>query len=134
IIAKTFISNPGVASASILFIGLAVVFGLVNKQLGSKKGAFVITSIIGVALMYYFIFLGMQIPFELNYEMWVLLLLVYCFIASVTPVSFLLQPRDYLSSFLLYGLMIFAVIGVFVANPEIKMDNNIQMSTENLGY
>lgn len=134
IIAKTFISNPGVASASILFIGLAIVFGLVNKHFASKKGAFVVTSIIGVALMYYFVFLGMQIPFEFNYEMWVILLLVYCFIASVTPVSFLLQPRDYLSSFLLYGLMVFAVIGVFVANPEIKMDNEIRMSTENLGY
>ena len=134
IIAKTFISNPGVASASILFIGLAIVFGLVNKQFSSKKGAFVITSVIGVIFMYYFVYLGMQIPFVLDYKLWIIVLLLYCFVASVTPVSFLLQPRDYLSSFLLYGLMIFAVVGIFIANPEIKMDNEIQMSSESLGY
>lgn len=134
IIAKTFVVNPGVASASILFIALAIVFGLVNKWMGSRKGAFLLTSILGVALMYYFVYLGMQIPFLLDYQLWILLLLVYAFIASVTPVSFLLQPRDYLNSFLLYGLMILAVIGVVVANPEIKMESQVELSTENLGY
>lgn len=134
IIAKTFISNPGVASASILFIVLAIIFGLVNKFLESNSGAFLITSIIGVFLMYYFVYLGMQTPFVLDYKVWIVLLLIYCFVASVTPVSFLLQPRDYLSSFLLYGLMVFAVVGIFIANPEIKMDNEVQMSTESLGY
>lgn len=134
IIAKTFITNPGTASSSMLFIGLAIVFGLVNRLFADKKWAFAITSVVGVVLMYYFVYLGMQIPFSLNYNLWITLLLAYCFIASVTPVSFLLQPRDYLSSFLLYGLMAFAIIGVIVANPEIKMDNQVQLSTENLGY
>src|SRR5690554_3199912 len=63
IIAKTFVNNPGVASASILFILLAIVFGLVNKFIGNKKGAFIVASLIGVVLMYYFIYLGTQIPF-----------------------------------------------------------------------
>lgn len=134
IIAKTFVNDPGVASASILFIGLAIIFGIVNKFFSSIKAAFIITSIVGVLLMYYFVYLGTQIPFVLNYNLWIVVLLSYCFIASVTPVSFLLQPRDYLSSFLLYGLMIFAVVGVLVANPEIKMDNQVQINTENLGY
>ncbi len=134
IIAKTFVNSPGVASASMLFIGLAIVFGMVNKLTSHKKGAFVLNSIIGVVLMYYFVYLGIQIPFLLDYKLWIVLLMGYAFIASVTPVSFLLQPRDYLNSFLLYGLMIFAVIGVFIANPEIKMDNEVQFSSENLGY
>lgn len=134
IIAKTFISNPGVASASILFIGLAIVFGLVNRFTGNKKGAFIIISVIGVLLMYGFAYLGLQLPFVLDYGTWVIILMVYAFIASVTPVSFLLQPRDYLSSFLLYGLIVFAVVGVMIANPEIKMDNEVQLSTESLGY
>ena len=134
IIAKTFVNNPGVASSSILFIILAIVFGLVNRITGQKKSAFVLASVVGVLLMYYFVYLGVQIPFALDYRMWVGLLLLYAFIASVTPVSFLLQPRDYLSSFLLYGLILFAVIGVLVANPEIKMDNEVQLATENMGY
>ncbi|WP_186753633.1 carbon starvation CstA family protein [Echinicola salinicaeni] len=134
IIAKTFINNPGVASASILFIGLAVVFGIVNKFVADKKSLFIIISLIGVSLMYYFVYLGMQIPFELNYELWLYILLAYAFIASVTPVSLLLQPRDYLNSFLLYGLIIFATIGILYANPEIKMDTQVNITSENLGY
>ena len=134
IIAKTFVNNPGAATASGLFIVLAIVFGLVNRLSGDKKSAFVLTSVIGVVLMYYFVYLGAQLPFSLTYELWVGLLLVYAFIASVTPVSFLLQPRDYLSSFLLYGLMILAVVGILVANPEIKMDSQVHLKTENLGY
>ena len=134
IIAKTFVNNPGVASASGLFILLAIAFGLINRLSGDKKLTFVITSVIGVGLMYYFVYLGAQIPFSLSYELWIGLLLAYAFVASVTPVSFLLQPRDYLSSFLLYGLMVLAVVGVMVANPEIKMDTRVQLNTENLGY
>ena len=134
IIAKTFVNDPGAASASILFITLAIVFGLVNRISGTRKWSFLLNSVIGVVLMYYFVFLGMQIPFVLDYRLWVFLLLAYAFLASVTPVSFLLQPRDYLSSFLLYGLIIFGIAGVFFANPEIKMDNHVQLSTQNLGY
>jgi carbon starvation protein len=134
IIAKTFVANPGVASASILFIFLAIGFGIVNRIVGDKKVAFIIISIIGVVLMYFFVYLGMQLPFVLDYKIWILALLAYAFIASVTPVSLLLQPRDYLNSFLLYGMMIAAILGVFIANPEIKMSNEITVSTENLGY
>lgn len=134
IIAKTFVSNPGVASASILFIILAIAFGFVNRLLGKSNFSFIVISIIGIIFMYYFVYLGMQIPFELNYQAWVYILLAYAFLASVTPVSALLQPRDYLNSFLLYGLIISAVVGVFIDNPEIKMDNDIYISSENLGY
>ncbi len=134
IIAKTFVSNPGVASASFLFIILAVAFGIMNRLVGDKKISFIILSIIGVVLMYYFVYLGMQFPFELDYKIWILALLGYAFIASVTPVSMLLQPRDYLNSFLLYGMIIAAVVGVFVANPSIEMSNEIAVSNESLGY
>jgi len=134
IIAKTFVSNPGVASASISFIFLAVAFGWVNKLIGNKKLAFTLLTIVGVILMYVFVYLGMKIPFVLNYNSWILVLLGYAFIASVTPVSMLLQPRDYLNSFLLYGMIIAAVLGVFIANPDIQMSNEIHITDENLGF
>jgi carbon starvation protein len=134
IIAKTFVKNPGVASTSALFIFLAVVFGYFNRRLTHKKSAFLWLSIIGVFLMYYFVILGNKIPFDLNYVFWVGLLLAYAFVASVTPMSVLLQPRDYLSSFLLYGLIILALVGVFVANPEVKMDHNVIFHSEDIGY
>lgn len=134
IIAKTFITNPGVASSSILFILLALVFGWISKFTESKKNAFVIISVLGVALMYYFVYLGQLLPFSLDYQTWVYVLLAYAFFASVTPVGMLLQPRDYLNSFLLYGLIIAAVVGVLVANPTIQMDTEVHFSSENLGY
>jgi carbon starvation protein len=134
IIARTFISNPEVASASILFIGLAVVFGFVSKITAHKKHAFTITSIIGAILMYYFVYLGTQLPLSLGFDLWIYLLLFYAFLASVAPVAMLLQPRDYLNSFLLYGLILSAVIGIFVANPMIEMDTTVTVAPENLGF
>lgn len=134
IIAKTFVANPGVASASISFIFLAIAFGWANKIVGDKKVPFLILTAIGIILMYFFVYLGMKVPFDMSYEFWILALLGYAFLASVTPVSFLLQPRDYLNSYLLYGMIIAAVLGVIVANPEIKMSNEVHISDENLGY
>src|SRR5690554_5826181 len=130
IIAKTFISNPEVASASILFIILAIAFGIVNKLTANIKHAFTIISIIGAVLIYYFVYLGTQIPFSLDFDLWIYILLIYAFLASVTPVSMLLQPRDYLNSFLLYGLILSAVIGIFVANPTIAMDRSEEHTSE----
>ncbi|MHA7131300.1 carbon starvation CstA family protein [Algoriphagus namhaensis] len=134
IIAKTFVSNPGVASASISFIVLAIIFGSFSRRLKHQKHAFLLLTIIGVILMYLFVYLGTLFPFILDYKVWIACLLIYAFIASVTPVSLLLQPRDYLNSYLLYGLIIAAVLGVLIANPEIQMPNEIRMKSEDLGY
>ncbi len=134
IIAKTFVSNPSVASASLSFIVLAILFGLVSKKYKNKKGSFVILTIVGVGLMYLFVYMGTIFPFALDYRVWIFALLAYSYVASVTPVSWLLQPRDYLNSYLLYGLIIAAVFGVVIANPEIQMGNGIQFKSEDLGY
>ncbi len=134
IVAKTFVNNPGAASSSTLFVVLAIAFGMVDKVTGNKKYALVITSIVGIILMYYFVYLGIQFPIALGYNVWVVLLMAYAFVASVSPVSFLLQPRDYLSSFLLYGLILIAVVGIVAANPEIKMDTQVLINAEGLGY
>ena len=134
IIAKTFVSNPEVGSSSILFILLAIAFGITNKLTANKKHAFAIISVVGAFLIFYFVNLGTQIPLVLDFDLWIYLLLIYAFLASVTPVTMLLQPRDYLNSFLLYGLIIAAVVGIVVANPTIQMDTNVDLSPANLGF
>jgi len=134
IIAKTFVANPGVASASLLFIFLAVAFGFVNRWIGNKTISFIALTVVGVVLMYYFVYLGTQTPLILDYQIWVGVLLIYAFIASVTPVALLLQPRDYLNSYLLYGMMIAAVAGVIIADPQIQMSTEVMPSSESLGY
>ena len=133
IIAKTFVKNPEVASASMFFIFLAVVFGQAMKYFQKNNTAFVILSIIGVILMYFFIYLGAEFPLAGSYMLWVVVLLGYSFVASVAPMTVLLQPRDYLSSYLLYGLILAAIVGVCFANPEIKMDSAISTHVEGYG-
>lgn len=133
IVAKTFVSDPGAASASVFFIVLAIIFGIINRKYNSKK-AFLVLSVVGVLTMYGMIYLGSQLPLELTYVVWVGLLLFYAFVASVTPVSLILQPRDYLNSFLLYGLMLFGIVGIFWANPQIQMTTEITYNSPALGY
>jgi carbon starvation protein len=133
IVAKTFVSDPGAASASVFFIALAILFGMINRKYNSKK-AFLVLTIVGVLTMYGMIYIGSLLPLNLTYMVWVGLLLIYAFIASVTPISFILQPRDYLNSFLLYGLMLFGVVGIFWANPDIMMTTEVTYNSPALGY
>ena len=131
IVAKTFVSVPSAASASLMFMGLALVFGWVMNKF---KMSFWVLSVTGVVIMYLMVYLGTLWPVDLSYNAWVIILLVYCIFAAIAPVWVLLQPRDYLNSFLLYGMMLFGIIGIFVANPEIKMSSDVVLEVSNLGY
>jgi len=112
--AKTFVSVPSAASASLMFIILAVVFGFAVYRSNVPMG---IGTIIGVVLLFCCVYLGLKFPLNLPFTTWVFILLAYIFVASVAPVWILLQPRDYLNSFLLYAVLAGAVIGLFVSSP-----------------
>ncbi len=131
IVARTFVTVPSAASASVMFMGLAVVFGGVLRK---SVMPFWLLSVIGVGMMYGMIWLGTLYPVSLSYNTWVFILLAYCFIAAIAPVDMLLQPRDYLNSFLLYGMMLFGILGIIVANPQIEMTSEVTMQVPNLGY
>lgn len=130
IIAKTFVKVPSSATASLGFIVLALIFGFVSTKLKAPLG---LTTVIGVILMYSFVYVGDKVPLTLTYNQWILILFIYVFAASVTPVWILLQPRDYLNSFLLYGMMILGILGIFKYNPQIQMTSMPQFSVEHLG-
>jgi len=131
IVAKTFVKVPSAATASAGFMALAMVFGWALRRFTMP---FWLLSTLGVLIMYSFIYIGELFPLNLSYTVWILILLAYIYIAAVTPVWLILQPRDYLNSYLLYGMMFFGMIGVFVANPSIKMDSAISFEVESLGY
>lgn len=131
IVARTFISVPAAASASIGFILLAILFGLLFR---SGKIPFWLLTILGVTIMYAMVYGGELFPIEMGYWAWILLLLGYVFVAAVTPVQILLQPRDYLNSFLLYGMILFGFLGVMVANPTATMSNEISFYAPGLGF
>lgn len=75
----------------------------------------------GVGLLVVCIAVGLKYPIYLSKTFWLGMVFVYIFIASVTPVWILLQPRDYLNSFLLYFMIIAAVIGIVGSNPTVNL-------------
>ena len=115
--ASTFVANGGVASSSLMFIALAVGFGVCIYRF---KMPVVLASLIFVPLVFAAVWFGQKVPIDAAMvpaviannpaKTWDILLLAYCLLASTLPVWLLLQPRDYLSSFLLYA----AVLGGFV--------------------
>ncbi len=112
------VANGSVATASMLFILLAIGFGFAVYR---KNAPMVVASVIGVILLAACVAIGLAFPLDFSKTFWLIVVFVYIMIASVTPVWILLQPRDYLSSFLLYFMMIAAVIGIFGAHPAIQI-------------
>ncbi len=117
VVASTFVASPEAATSSLLFIVLAIGFGFFVYR---KGVSLTIGSIIGVSLLFISIYIGMLYPLTLDKNIWMILLLIYITIASITPVWILLQPRDYLNSFLLYAMLVGGFAGIMIMAPEIK--------------
>ncbi|GMG96518.1 carbon starvation CstA family protein [Tepidimicrobium xylanilyticum] len=119
IVATTFANTPQAATSSILFMILAILFGyaVYRRGLDIKVG-----TIIGVILLFLSIWLGTVFPLELSVNTWIVILAIYIWIASTAPVWILLQPRDYLNSYLLYAMIAGAVLGIILYNPRIQLD------------
>ena len=122
IVANTFastakevsIANEQTASVSLLFIVAAVIWGFI---LHGRKLPAIVNIGVSLVIIAAVVWLGfIWHPFQLSYTTWMMILSVYILVASVTPVWILLQPRDYLSSYLLYGLMLLAIFGVIGAS------------------
>ena len=112
-------SAGSVATASLLFIPLAVLFGLLQRRNNNT----LVNTLVGVALLCGCIAVGINFPIMgVSKNTWMMITLVYIFVASVAPVWILLQPRDYLNSFLLYGIIILAVIGIGAARPGMEIN------------
>lgn len=119
IVARTFTAKPEVGTASALFILLALIFGVSIYRWKMNLAA---STLVGIVLLFLCIYLGMLFPIQLPVSAWIWILMGYIFVASVAPVWILLQPRDYLNSFLLYILLIGAFLGIVATNPTIKLE------------
>ena len=97
--------NASAASISILYVFVAMAFGLFLKKVKLEGLPKVI--------------LGIMFPVYATKTTWIYVVFVYIFFASVTPMWLLKTPRDYLTTFLFIGMIVAAVIGVFVSNPTI---------------
>lgn len=125
--AASFVEDGGVATSSLLFIALAVGFGIFVYRL---KVPVLWSSLIFVPLVFVCVWVGQKIPISPKIvpvivggsaaKTWALVLIVYCFLASTTPVWILLQPRDYLSSFLLYASVVGGFIGILAGGFAVR--------------
>ncbi len=136
VVGVVFEKYPSAATASMLYIGLAVLFGVYLYQLNLPFGPGTVVFVIGVFAS---VFVGQAYPISLSATTWVPIVLLYAFIASVLPVWTLLQPRDYLSSFLLYagvgGALLAVIVGTVGGWLNIGAVTPIQPLTVNIkGY
>ena len=102
-------ANASTAMTSMLFIVIAAIFGYFVYRKNAKVGPATVIGIIGIVAI---VVLGQFLNLNASRTFWVLFIAVYVTVASLLPVWILLQPRDYLSSFLLYGMMILAVVSI----------------------
>jgi len=136
--AGSFKTDGGVASSSLMYIVLAILMGLSVYRFGFSL---VKASVIFVPLVFAAIFLGQQVPFGTLPAIahgdpkttWTVILLGYCFIASITPVWVLLQPRDYLSSYLLIGCIVGGIGGMIIGQHPLDTKAFLGFNT-NIGY
>jgi len=116
--ATTFAKEPSVAQVNIGYILIALILGFTLYKLKLKLPIATLFALIIIGLIIFFS-LGKNI-IVFSRETWVWILLIYCFFASILPVWVLLQPRDYLSSYLLYLILIIGIIGTFFSNYSIS--------------
>lgn len=115
----TFHPGGAVAAASIFYLGLAVLMGVVQRFLGPPL--WLMTAIF-VPATFVAVWAGTQFStlFILDAKLWALLILAYCCVASMVPVWALLQPRGYLGGFILYFALALGIVGIFFGGYEIR--------------
>ena len=117
-------TNASVAMVSLLFIVVAIAFGFLVYRRNVPMG---IATILGVAAIVICMAVGMVWhPIYLTYKASMIIVGIYIAVASVTPVWILLQPRDYLSSFLLYAMLAVALIGVVISHANLGGADGLQ--------
>ena len=117
---ETSYANAAAASISMLFIGAAIVFGLIQKHVKNMNE--IVRAIIAIALLVGMFALGMVLPMYATKTAWIYIVMAYLFLASVMPMWLLMQPRDYMTTFMLLGMIIGAVVGVVVAHPSMQLN------------
>ena len=138
VVAGTFMSDGGfgvstaptgnqtTAMISLLFIVLAIIYGYITNRMSVGTLPATIGGIIGIVAI---VILGLNFGFVMSRTAWIVTIGIYIAVASLVPVWILLQPRDYLSSFLLYGMMLLALVGIFVAAATGRSNFNIPAFT-----
>lgn len=110
--------NASAASISILYVFVAMAFGLLLRKVNLEGWPKVV---LGIVLIVAMLAVGIKFPVYATKTTWIYLVFVYIIFASVTPMWLLKSPRDYLTTFLFIGMIAAAVVGVFMSNPTVTV-------------
>ena len=118
---KTLAAKPEVVIPTLGLIPVAMLVGLMLYRWKINQ---ILATIIGVGLLFCLIYSGYKFPLDITHlgspsHIWTIILLIYAYFASVLPVNILLQPRDYLSTFVLYFGLVFGFLGLLITRPNI---------------
>ena len=113
-------ANSAAASISMLFIVVAIIFGLIQKKAGKMKEW--VRAVVAIGLLVVMFVIGMQLPIYATKTTWIYIVMAYLFLASVMPMWLLMEPRDYMTTFMLLGMIIGAVVGVLAEHPTMKLN------------
>ena len=116
----TSYANSAAASISMLFIVVAIIFGLIQKKVGKMKEW--VRAGVAIALLVVMFIIGMKLPMYATKSTWIYIVMAYLFLASVMPMWLLMEPRDYMTTFMLLGMIIGAVVGVIAEHPTMKLN------------
>ena len=116
----TSYANAAAASISMLFIVVAIIFGLIQKKVGKMKEW--VRVVVAIALLVVMFIIGMKLPMYATKTTWIYVVMAYLFLASVMPMWLLMEPRDYMTTFMLLGMIIGAVVGVVAEHPTMKLN------------
>ena len=122
--------NGAAGTISVLFIVLAMVFGLIQKKFGLtgwKEAA------AGLACTFAALAAGMAYPLIGGKDAWIFFTFGYIFLASVLPMWLLKQPRDYMTTFMFAGMIVGAVVGIVVAHPAMNLPAFTGFHNDGLG-
>ena len=122
--------NGAAGSISLFFILFAVIFGVVQHKVKFTGWKEIVFGLVCTVLAFV---CGMNFPVILGKDMWVYIAFVYIFLAAVLPMWFVMQPRDYMSTFMFVGMIAGAVLGLIFAHPAMNLPVFTGFENESLG-
>ena len=123
-------TNGAAGSISLLFIVFVVVFGLIQKKFKLTGWKQVVVGLICTVAAFA---IGMACPITATKDTWSYLTFAYIFLAAVLPMWLLMQPRDYMTTFMFAGMILGAVIGLLVAHPKMNLPAFTGFHNDTLG-
>lgn len=127
--ADTFVKEPKIVLPSLGLIPVAVLTGFLLYYV--RLNIF-FTTVLGLVMLVGLIIGGNYLPIvpPINpMVFWIAVLLIYCYAASILPVNILLQPRDYLSSFLLFAGVGFGYLGILILRPNLVAPSYVHFNS-----